>query len=459
MNGRRHKGRKTMDKRLFVATLAAGLAAAAVPSAAQTPFADVGKHPEISILINSSPWFGGFEKVVDLYEKQTGNKIKLDVTPYGGMLEKARNAVRAATSPYDILNLDALWTIEFYEGGFLKPLNEIDANFALPAEVLTFEDSNYWNAQRRWRTRDGGKLMGYSPNGNIHVLYYRADLLKEAGLEPPKTWDDVGAICQKLHRPPGMYGFVTRGEKGNPIRYDWTPFMQGAGASIVRNPQDGDYTVTINSPQAKQALDRFIALQKSCAPPNVGVIGQGDVIQLLATGRAAQGLAVIAAWPTFDDRQKSAVVGKINTAVVPAFPGRNPGVAIGNWVFTTPNNTSAERQRATIAFSRWFLTAGAQRAYAEGGGIPVRSDTFASDLASRPEFRWMKAYLDSQPFARQELGYAEGAQVEAALGLRLNQALIGEMSSGRALNTVAREIEEIFRRNGRRTGQLDLLPE
>jgi multiple sugar transport system substrate-binding protein len=45
------------------------------------------------------------------------------------------------------------------------------------------------------------------------------------------------------------------------------------------------------------------------------------------------------------------------------------------------------------------------------------------------------------------------------LGLRLNQALIGEMSSGRALNTAAREIEEIFQRNGRRTGHLDPLPE
>jgi multiple sugar transport system substrate-binding protein len=432
---------------------------AAVPAVAQAPFADVGKQAEISILINSSPWFGGFEKVVDLYEKQTGNKVKLDVTPYGGMLEKARNAVRAASSPYDILNLDALWTIEFYEGRFLKPLAEVDPNFALPAEVLTFEDSNYWNADRRWRTRDGGQLMGYSPNGNIHVLYYRADLLQQAGLQPPKTWDDVSAICQNLGSPPGMYGFVTRGEKGNPIRYDWTPFLQGAGGSIVRAPQTGDYTVTINSPQAKQALDTFIALQKNCAPPNVGVIGQGDVIQLLATGRAAQGLAVIAAWSTFDDRQKSAVVGKINTAVVPGYAGRNPGVAIGNWVFALPKNTSAERQRAALAFSRWFLTAGAQRAYAEAGAIPVRSDTFASDLAAKPEFRWMKAYLDSQQFARQELGYAEGAQVEAVLGLRLNQALIGEMSSARALNTAAREIEEIFQRGGRRTGKLDPLPE
>jgi multiple sugar transport system substrate-binding protein len=444
-------------------TAAAALSAAALvaggPAVAQAPFANVGKQVEMSILINSSPWFGGFEKAVDLYEKQTGNKVKLDVTPYGGMLEKARNAVRTGTSPYDILNLDALWTIEFYEGNFLKPMTEIDPGFSLPSEVLTFEDSNYWNAAKRWRTRDGGQLMGYSPNGNIHVLYYRADLLQQAGLQPPKTWDDVGAICQKLGAPPGMYGFITRGEKGNPIRYDWTPFMQGAGGSIVKAPQDGDYTVTINSPQAKQALDKFIELQKKCAPPNVGVLGQGDVIQLLATGRAAQGLAVIAAWPTFDDKQKSAVVGKINTAVVPAFPGRNPGVAIGNWVFTVPKNIPAERQKAAAAFGKWFLTAGAQRAYAEGGGIPVRSDTFASDLATKPEFRWMKAYLDSQPFAKQELGYAEGAQVEAVLGLRLNQALIGEMSSGKALNTAAREIEDIFQRSGRRTGRLQPLPE
>jgi multiple sugar transport system substrate-binding protein len=448
-----------MDRRTILATVALAAGLATTPAAAQAPFAEVGQQAPITILINSSPWFAGFERVSQLYEQQTHNRVNLDVTPYGGMLEKARNAVRAGTSPYDIVNLDALWTIEFYEGGFLQPLTAIDPSFALPAEVLTFEDSNWWNAQRRWRTRDGGQLMGYSPNGNVHVLYYRADLLRQAGIEPPRTWDDVAAICQRLHHPPGMYGFVTRGERGNPIRYDWTPFLQGAGGAIVRAPQDGDYTVVINSPEAKTALDRFIALQRNCAPPNVGVLGQGDVIQLLATGRAAQGLAVIAAWSTFDDRQRSAVVGQINTVVVPAFPGRNPGVAIGNWVFAVPKNTPPERQRAALAFSRWFLTAGAQRAYAEAGGIPVRSDTFASDLAQRPEFRWMRAYLESQPFARQELGYAEGAEVEAVLGLRLNQALIGEMSSGRALNTASREIEQIFARSGRRTGHLDPLPE
>lgn len=419
---------------------------------AQSTFADVGKQPAITILINSSPWFGGFEKVVQLYEQQTGNKVTLDVTPFGGMLEKARNAVRARQSPYDILNLDTQWTIEFYEGGFLSPLSEIDSGFALPPEVLTFQDSNYWNAERRWRTRDGGKLMGYSPNGNVHVLYYRTDLFEKAGLQPPRSWEDIAASCAKLHAPPGMYGYVHRGERGNAVRFDWMPFMISAGASIVKAPESGDFTVTVNSPEAKRALETYVDLGRRCAPPNFGVLGQGDLIQLLATGRAAQGMAVIAAWPSFEDPTKSAVVGKIGATVVPGPAGAKPGIVIGNWHFVVPKSAPDDRKRAAIAFSRWFLTAGAQRAYAEGGGIPVRSDTFTSDLAAQPKFRWMKAYIDSQPFARQELGFAEGAQVEQILGLRLNQAVIGEISAARALNLAAAEIEAVLRQSGRRTG-------
>ena len=48
-------------------------------AAAQKPFVDVGKQPPITILIASTPWYPAFEKVVGLYEQQTGNKIKLDV--------------------------------------------------------------------------------------------------------------------------------------------------------------------------------------------------------------------------------------------------------------------------------------------------------------------------------------------------------------------------------------------
>ncbi len=90
----------------------------------------------ITILINSSPWLGGFQSVSGLYEQQTGNKVNLDVTPYPGMLEKARNAVRGTESPDDVLNLDPGWTIEFYEGGFLAPLDQIEPGYTLPKDAL-----------------------------------------------------------------------------------------------------------------------------------------------------------------------------------------------------------------------------------------------------------------------------------------------------------------------------------
>jgi multiple sugar transport system substrate-binding protein len=155
-------------RRILVA--AALLAGAASPVLAQTSFLDVGKQVPITILINSSPWLNGFQTVAGLYEQQTGNKINLDVTPYPGMLEKARNAVRGSESPDDVLNLDSGWTIEFYEGGFLVPLDQVQPGYAMPKEVLTCGDSYFWNAAKRFRTPNGGVLMGIPPNCNTHVL-------------------------------------------------------------------------------------------------------------------------------------------------------------------------------------------------------------------------------------------------------------------------------------------------
>jgi multiple sugar transport system substrate-binding protein len=433
--------------------------AAAAPSLAQKAFLDVGKQADVTVLVGSTPWYPAFEKAVGLYEQQTGNHIKLDVTPFGNILEKARNAVRSGQSPYGLMTLDTQWTIEFYEGGFLSPLTDIDAAFVMPKEVLAYGDSGYWNAQKRWRTADGGKLMAYTALGNVQLLYYRGDLLKQAGIAPPATWNDVLAACTKLAKPPATYGFVARGEKGNGIRYDWQSVMLAEGAQVVKNPEAGDYTVTINSPQAKAALDLYLQLLKRCGPPNFGSLGQGDVIQLLATGKAPLGDVVTAAFASFEDPNKSAVVGKLETAPLPSGAGGARGAVIGNWNAVVPKNAPDAQKKAALAFSRWFLTYDAQRAFAEAGGIPNRSDVYTSDLAKNPKYRWMPAYLETQQFARQELGYAEGAQVEQILGLRLNQALIGEMSSGKALNSAAAEIEALFRKNGRRTGVLAPLPE
>ena len=236
--------------------------------------------------------------------------------------------------------------------------------------------------------------------------------------------------------------------------------MLAEGATVVKDPEAGDYTVTINSPQAKAALDLYIDLLKRCGPPNYGSLGQGDVIQLLVDRQGRDGRRRHRG--VRELRRSGQVGGRRQARDRAAARARSGGERRGDRQLEHRSfrRTCPDAQKkAALAFSRWFLTYDAQRAFAEAGGIPNRSDVYTSDLAKQPRFRWMPAYLETQKFAKQELGYAEGAQVEQILGLRLNQALIGEMSSGKALNLAAKEIEDLFRKNGRKTGALPPLPE
>ncbi len=422
-------------------------------------FLDVGEHPPITLTVNESPWYPAFEKVVELYEQQTGNQVNLDATPFSGLLEKARNAVRDVESPYDIVTIDWGWAVEFYAGGFLTPLREIDPDFEWDSALFTYADSIYWDDKTQWRDPDG-EITTFSPQGNTQLLYYRADLYEEAGLDPPETWDDVIKACEMFHNPPDMYCFVTRGERGNAINFDFQPFLVGFGGDIIKDGQSGDFTVIINSPEAKRALDLFVEMLTKWGPPDAGAIGQSDVIQYMVTGKAVHALIVTAAWANMDNPEKSAVVGKVDVTVPPKSADGVHASGIGNLLMGIPQNLPDERKQAALAFAKWFLTYQAQYEFGKSGAGPVRRDVYQSDLAEKPEFRWMKAHLDNlDKYSVQGLGYKEGAQVEQIMGLRLNQALIGELSIAEALNCAAEDIYKVFKENGRNTGMLEPLPE
>lgn len=404
----------------------------------------------ITVLINNSPWYGGFEAVVEKYEADTGNTVNIDRTPFPGMLEKARNAVRGDDSPYDLVNLTAPWVVEFYTGGFLTPLNDIDPDFELGPEISTAGDAVYWNEETQWPTSDGGELMAFSPNANAHLWYYRGDLIDEA----PETYEDVMAACAANHNPPDAYGAVLRGERGNPIAFAFMPHMLVHGGSILKDPKNGDFTVTFNSPENLTALNQFLKIHNECSTDNPGAIGQGEMIQLVLSGKAAQAAIVVAAQAQMDNPEKSAVVGKVDFAPMPNPPGMTKHPVFGTWQMGIPKNVPDGRKQAAMEFVKFFLSEDAQTAYAEGGGIPVHTGVLRGPLSEEPRFRWMKPYATTVENASQVMMYKEGPQVEEIVGLRLNQALIGEMSPEEALNTAAKEIHDILAASGRNTGQL-----
>jgi len=61
---------------LMTMTTAVAFALFIPAHAADKPFVDVGKQEQITILTPSTPWLPAFTKLVEMYEEQTGNKIK-----------------------------------------------------------------------------------------------------------------------------------------------------------------------------------------------------------------------------------------------------------------------------------------------------------------------------------------------------------------------------------------------
>jgi multiple sugar transport system substrate-binding protein len=409
----------------------------------------------ITIVINQSPWFDGFRKLVEIYEKATGNKVTLDVNTFPGTLEKERQSVHASQGIYDLMPLNGLFFPEFYHGGFMQPLSDLDPSFKLDPNIPTFDDTVYWDEKTKTTNAKTGKLMTVPINPNIPLIYYRTDLYEKAGLKVPETWDQLLANAKKLNDPPRIYGMVQRGSRGQTeVSYDWFPYLNSFGGNMFADEKAGDFTVTINSPAAKQALDFYLQLAKEAGHPNTGAQGQAQVIQNMATGKAGNVIMVIAAWSQMDDPAKSAVVGKVGFAVPPHAPGFKPAPPLGHWLAGIPKNVPKERQEAALAFLKWFQTADAQRQYAEAGAPPVRLDVLRSDLSAKPEHRWMKPLAEGLGFARQMWTVPEGAEIVSVLDLRLNQAVTGELKSADALNTMAAEIHAIMQKAGYKTGRL-----
>ncbi|MBM3537368.1 MAG: extracellular solute-binding protein [Alphaproteobacteria bacterium] len=432
----------------------AALTAGAVTSWVR-PASAQGRQAPITIVINQSPWFNGFSGAVDAYEKATGNKVTLDVNPFAGSLEKQRNSVRANQGQYDLLTMNGLFFVEFYQGGFITPVHDIDPGFKLDPQVATFDDTPFWDAQNKTVTSKTGKLMGVPINPNIPLLYYRTDLYQQKGLKVPTTWDELLANAKALHNPPTSYGMVQRGARETTgVTYDWFPYLWSHGGNLFRNEKEGDYSVVINSPAARNALDYYLRLAKEAGHPNTGGQTQGQVIQNLVTGKSAHAIMVIAAWAQMDDPTKSAVAGKIGFAVPPAAPGHMPAPPLGHFIGGIPRNVPKERQVAALAFLRWFQTYEAQVKLVEAGAPPVRYDVLASAMNQKPEYRWMKALGEGLKHSRQMWTVQEGAQLTAVFDVRLNQAVTGELTSTRALNMIAAEIHDIMQKGGYRTGRL-----
>ncbi|MEV2238895.1 sugar ABC transporter substrate-binding protein [Micromonospora sp. NPDC049891] len=134
-----------------------------------------------------------------------------------------------------------------------------------------------------------GRQYGVPWYAGVRGVYYRTDWFAEAGVQPPKTWDDLVAAAKAVQATrPGTYGVAVPGNSELPFY----SFLWAAGGEIAT--RDGDaWKSGLTSPQARQAVTFWTDLVTvhKVAPPAAAGWNEIDARTQFATGKAAMAFA------------------------------------------------------------------------------------------------------------------------------------------------------------------------
>jgi multiple sugar transport system substrate-binding protein len=188
---------------------------------------------------------GGIQHLIDKFNEQNKGRfqvshqaINLDTREY---FDRLKTEFQAGGGETDVIGGDVPWTAEFAENGWI-----VDVSSRFPEG----ERRKFVNGQIQSLTYQS-KIWGVPWFAEAGLLYYRKDLLEHSGFsEPPKTWEELKEMAEKVVQDSGTrYGFVFQGannETGvcNGLEYIWTH-----GGEVL----DGD-KVIIDSPESVAGL-------------------------------------------------------------------------------------------------------------------------------------------------------------------------------------------------------------
>ena len=106
--------------------------------------------------------------------------------------------VRGGPECYDVMAVDMVWTAPFAAAGHLEALD--------PAEFGV--DRMLSEAVTAASSPDGGTLWAVPWRSDAGLLFYRKDLLEQAQVDPPTTWEELRRQASEIAPRHGLHGFV-----------------------------------------------------------------------------------------------------------------------------------------------------------------------------------------------------------------------------------------------------------
>ncbi|MGX1121012.1 hypothetical protein RKD37_006375 [Streptomyces ambofaciens] len=188
---------------------------------------------------NEAPTYKALVKEFEAANK--GVKVNFVNVPFDQAQNKFDTAAGSKGAP-DVLRSEVGWTPAFAKKGFFLPLDGTEAL----AEQDKFQPNLIEQAKYE------GKTYGVPLVTDTLALVYNKELFKKAGVEAPKTWDDLKKAAATIKDKTGADGYWA-----STAGYYAQPFLYGEGTDTV--DAEGK-KITVNSPAAKKGYGTWLSL-------------------------------------------------------------------------------------------------------------------------------------------------------------------------------------------------------
>lgn len=148
------------------------------------------------------------------------------------------------SATYSVLDVDVVWVAEFAANQWIEQLPE--AQIPLSSYLApTVETAKYFN-----------KLYAVPRASDGALLYFRKDLLTEAGVTtPPATWAEMTTACKKVQaKHPTIGCFAGQFFKYEGLTCNFSEAINSAGGTILNDQGKPN----VNTPEAKKGVDFLV---------------------------------------------------------------------------------------------------------------------------------------------------------------------------------------------------------
>jgi len=274
------------------------------------------------------------EAFVSEFEELSGVSFQIDYLNENDRRAKSR-ADASVIGKYNVYYVDEANLAQFASAGWISPLLD-----HYPEEY-DFAD---FDAGRRTTATFDGKVWFAPITGGGDLMIYRTDVFKNAGVEPPKTLEELLTVVEKVHDPEnGIYGFALRGQRGSGANvWRWMTYFRGFGGEWFND----DGTPAFNSDAAVKATETYLKLFEYSPPgtrtgswdESTGAFNSGQVA-LIVESAPLGGMSL--------NPENSNVADMVAFGTPPA-PLTGGGYAHGFAVGTKANKTDAELDCAAL---------------------------------------------------------------------------------------------------------------